>query len=114
MKYVEKPWGGELIWAHTDKYVGKVLFIKAGEALSLQYHKVKEETILVSSGRLKLEYYKEGDTVPNFILLTVGESFHIPTGMKHRMIGVDDTQVVEVSTPELDDVVRIEDRYGRA
>lgn len=111
-RYVEKPWGGELIWAHTDKYVGKILSIKAGEKLSLQYHEIKDETILVLSGRLKLEYYLDGDA-PAWVVLTPSEGFHIPTGMRHRMIAIDDVTVAEVSTPELDDVVRLVDDYGR-
>jgi mannose-6-phosphate isomerase-like protein (cupin superfamily) len=109
---VEKPWGHELIWAKTDRYVGKILHIKAGEALSLQYHRVKDETIMVLTGRLSFESFAEGQ---DSIVRDLGprEPFHITPGLRHRMIAIEDTDVVEVSTPELDDVVRLEDRYGR-
>jgi mannose-6-phosphate isomerase len=110
---VDKPWGHELIWARTDRYVGKILYIKAGEALSLQYHRVKDETIMVLSGRLRFEHHAEGEA-PATVELGPREPFHITPGMRHRMIAIEDTDVVEVSTPELDDVVRLEDRYGRA
>src|SRR5690348_2552968 len=89
-RHVHKPWGGELIWAETDKYVGKILFIRAGEELSLQYHEKKEETIIISRGRIKLEFYRGEDPVPNFVVLATGDAFHIPPGMKHRMIAIDD------------------------
>jgi len=106
---VEKPWGWEEIWAKTDKYVGKILHINAFQRLSLQYHEVKDETILVKKGSLTLFY--QGET----FLLHPGESFHIKTGCIHRMIAGDhDVEVIEVSTPELDDVVRLSDVYGRA
>src|SRR5688500_9250156 len=109
---VDKPWGHELIWAHTDRYVGKLLHIKAGHALSLQYHVVKDETLHCMSGDMELEldegngYYKR--------MLRVGESYHVKPGTKHRMLAVTDVDILEVSTPELNDVVRLEDRYGRA
>jgi mannose-6-phosphate isomerase-like protein (cupin superfamily) len=109
---VDKPWGHELIWARTDRYVGKILHIKAGEALSLQYHRVKDETIMVLSGRLSLVHYADGEP-PRTIELPPREPFHIPPGLRHRMIALADTDVLEVSTTELDDVVRLEDRYGR-
>ena len=112
MTIVDKPWGHELIWARTDRYVGKILHIKAGEALSLQYHRVKDETIMVLSGRLRFEFFAE-DALPSFCSLCPREAFHITPGMRHRMIAIEDTDVLEVSTPELDDVVRLEDRYGR-
>ncbi len=108
---VEKPWGHEIIWAHSEKYVGKVLFIKAGHALSLQYHQVKDETVHVWTGQMKFQT-GEGDVLTERIL-GPGESFRITPFLRHRMIAVEDTQVLEVSTPELDDVVRLEDRYGR-
>ena len=110
---VDKPWGHELIWARTDRYVGKILHIKAGEALSLQYHRVKDETIMLLSGRMRLESFVDG-AAPVERVLVAREPFHIPPGMRHRMIALEDTEVLEVSTPELDDVVRLEDRYGRA
>jgi len=113
MRRVEKPWGYELIWAETPSYVGKILHIKAGERLSLQYHEVKEETILISRGRMQLEHFREGEP-PKVADMKEGDAFHIPPKLRHRMIAVEDTDVFEVSTPHLDDVVRLEDRYGRA
>lgn len=112
MQHVEKPWGYELIWAKTDDYVGKILHVKAGEALSLQYHRVKDETIMVLTGLLKFEYFAEGDE-PRTMELKPREAFHVTPGLRHRMIAIENTDVLEVSTSELDDVVRIEDRYGR-
>ncbi len=109
---VQKPWGNELIWARTDRYVGKILHIKAGESLSLQYHRVKEETIMVLSGRIEFEHYAEGET-PQKTVLEPRVPFHVTPGLRHRMVALVDTDIVEVSTPELDDVVRLEDRYGR-
>jgi mannose-6-phosphate isomerase len=109
---VEKPWGHELIWAKTDRYVGKVLHIKAGEALSLQYHRVKDETLMVLGGELQLVYFADGEE-PKSRVLRAKEPFHVTPGMRHRMIALTDVDVLEVSTPELDDVVRLEDRYGR-
>jgi mannose-6-phosphate isomerase-like protein (cupin superfamily) len=109
---VDKPWGHELIWAHTDRYVGKILHIRAGEALSLQYHRQKDETIMVLSGRMRLEYFVEGEP-PRTRELAPREPFHITPGMRHRMTAIEDTDVVEVSTTEVEDVVRLEDRYGR-
>lgn len=111
--FVDKPWGHELIWSVTDRYVGKILHVRAGEALSLQYHQVKDETIMVLSGSLRLEFFTEGDDAQE-IVLGPRVPFHITPGMRHRMIADEDTDVLEVSTPELDDVVRLEDRYGRA
>jgi mannose-6-phosphate isomerase len=110
---VNKPWGHELIWAKTDRYVGKILHVRAGEALSLQYHRVKDETIMVLAGRLRLEFFVE-DESPRFCDLDPHTPFHIAPGLRHRMIAIEDTAVLEVSTPELDDVVRLKDRYGRA
>jgi mannose-6-phosphate isomerase len=109
---VDKPWGHELIWAHADGYVGKILHIKAGEALSLQYHRVKDETIMVLTGRLQLIYFADGEP-PRSRELRPREPFHVTPLLRHRMIAIEDTDVLEVSTPELDDVVRLEDRYGR-
>jgi mannose-6-phosphate isomerase len=113
VKVVDKPWGNELWWAVTDRYVGKILHIKQGEALSLQYHRVKDETIMVLTGKLELEYFVEGEA-PQTKVLEPREPFHITPGMRHRMVALVDTDVLEVSTSELDDVVRLEDRYGRA
>ena len=109
---VEKPWGHELIWARTGDYVGKLLFIKKGHRLSLQYHREKEETIFVQSGIMQFVFEGDGGKLDE-ILLHPGEAHHIPTGRKHRMIAVEDCTVFEVSTPQLDDVVRLEDSYGR-
>ncbi len=110
---VDKPWGHELIWARTDRYVGKILHIRAGEALSLQYHRQKDETIMVLSGRMELVHFADGEP-PRSTILEPRQPFHIPPGLRHRMIALEDTDVVETSTTELDDVVRLEDRYGRA
>jgi mannose-6-phosphate isomerase-like protein (cupin superfamily) len=109
---VDKPWGYELIWAHTDRYVGKILHINKGESLSYQYHRVKDETIRLLNGTMEMDLESEGEKTT--IRLGAGDCLHIVPGMKHRMTAVDDCDVLEVSTPELDDVVRLEDRYGRA
>jgi len=109
--HVPKPWGYELIFAKTDRYVGKILHVNRGESLSLQYHEMKEETLYVVEGELRLTIEQDGDR--REILLKKGEAFHIPPRMIHRMEAVADTDVAEVSTTELDDVVRLEDRYGR-
>jgi mannose-6-phosphate isomerase len=104
---VEKPWGYELRWAITDRYLGKILHVNRGEALSLQYHERKDEWILLSTGLLDLEL---GGTVHR---MQPGDTAHITPGTRHRMIAVEDCDIFEVSTPEIDDVVRLEDRYGR-
>jgi mannose-6-phosphate isomerase len=109
---VPKPWGYELIFGRTARYVGKILHVNQGQSLSLQYHEVKDETLYVVRGELKLTIEVDGDR--REIPLREGEAFHIPPHMIHRMEAVVDTDVAEVSTPELDDVVRLEDRYGRA
>jgi mannose-6-phosphate isomerase-like protein (cupin superfamily) len=112
---VEKPWGYELWWARTDRYVGKVLHVRRGESLSLQYHRVKEETILLQSGRLLFETRGENEKGDlRRIEMKPGDVQHIAPGTLHRMTGLEDCDILEVSTPELDDVVRLEDRYGRA
>jgi mannose-6-phosphate isomerase len=108
---VEKPWGYELIWARTDRYVGKVLHVRAGHVLSLQYHNRKDETMHVFRGELILrsgpvEALEERP-------LRAGESVHIPPGLVHQIEAVEDSDVLEASTPELDDLVRLQDRYGR-
>ena len=108
---VDKPWGYELHWAITDRYVGKVLHIHAGHALSLQYHRRKEETILLWSGRLLFEI-QEGERLVTREMRP-GDRIHVPPGTTHRMTAVEDCDIFEVSTPDLDDVVRLEDRYGR-
>jgi mannose-6-phosphate isomerase-like protein (cupin superfamily) len=113
VRRVEKPWGYELIWARTDRYAAKILHIRAGEALSLQYHLRKDETIYLVAGELELEVRQE-DGPSTRRILRPGEAFHIYPGLRHRMTAIADCDVFEVSTPELDDVVRLEDRYGRA
>jgi mannose-6-phosphate isomerase len=110
---VEKPWGHELIWAKTEDYVGKILHIKTGQRLSLQYHRVKEETILLARGKMTFVFENEKGELEE-ILLKEGEAHHIPVGRKHRMVALEDCDVFEVSTPQLDDVVRLLDGYGRA
>lgn len=110
---VEKPWGNELIWAHTDRYVGKILHVKQGHSLSLQYHVKKDETIMVIAGRMQFEHYREGEP-PILTELLPRQPFHITPGLRHRMTALEDCDIVEVSTTELDDVVRLEDKYGRA
>src|SRR5882724_6048041 len=112
IKRVPKPWGHELIFAKTNRYVGKILHVDRGQSLSLQYHEIKEETLLVLTGELKLTIEVDGDR--RDLTLRSGEAFHIPPRMIHRMEALEDTDIAEVSTPELDDVIRIEDRYGRA
>ena len=110
---VDKPWGHELIWAHADRYVGKILLIRAGRRLSLQRHLVKDESILVLRGHLRL-HLEDGDGVVGVSELGPGESCHVPTGAIHRYeAGSEDVELIEVSTPELDDVVRLEDDFGR-
>ena len=110
---VDKPWGHEIIWAQTEKYVGKILFVKAGERLSLQYHEVKDETIYVLSGKMVFEV-GERDKERDDLIMKAGDSYRIRPHTVHRMIAVEDTQILEASTPELNDVVRLEDSYGRA
>ncbi len=109
---VDKPWGHELIWAHTDRYVGKILVIEAGKRLSLQRHEIKDESIFVTSGRLRL-YLEDRDGNVQVEELTAGAHRHVPTGRIHRYEAIERTELMEVSTPELDDVVRIEDDFGR-
>ena len=108
---VEKPWGYELHWARTDRYVGKVLHINAGQALSVQYHNQKDETVHLLSG--ELVYWVKLDGELRDMHLEAGQSFRITPGTVHYMEAVTDCDVLEVSTPELDDVVRLKDRYGR-
>ena len=112
---VEKPWGYEIWWARTDRYVGKLLHVKKGQSLSLQYHNVKDETIRILKGKLLFETKpKDAPGEMRRLEMNPGDSFHIAPLTLHRMTGLEDTDVLEVSTPELDDVVRLEDRYGRA
>jgi mannose-6-phosphate isomerase len=110
---VDKPWGYELRWAVTDRYSGKVLHINKGEALSLQYHERKDEFQYVIKGVVDIEL-GEADGALTKHRLKAGDTLHITPGMRHRLTALEDTDIFEVSTPELDDVVRLEDRYGRA
>ncbi len=111
-KVVPKPWGSERIFAANGRYAGKLISIRAGETLSYQYHLRKEETIHVLSGTLGMETESGGARV--LLSLEPGETFHVSPGTRHRMFANEaDVLVVEVSSPELDDVVRLEDRYGR-
>ena len=110
---VDKPWGHELIWALTDDYCGKILFIKAGEAISLQFHRKKDESWLIHSGRAELEMAEPGKKVPALEVVGPGAAFRVRPGTVHRLTALEDTTILEVSTPELDDVVRLDDRYGR-
>ena len=113
VRRVEKPWGYELIWALTDTYCGKVLFVKAGHALSLQFHREKDESWLVQSGRAKLELGEAGQGALAEEIVGPGYAFHYRPGTVHRVTALEDTTILEVSTPHLDDVVRLEDAYGR-
>jgi mannose-6-phosphate isomerase len=111
VRFVQKPWGHEIIWAHTDDYVGKILHIKAGQALSVQYHNQKDETIHLLRGEM---IYRVGDgEALREMPLKAGESFRNTPGTVHQMEAVTDCDVLEASTPHLDDVVRLSDRYGR-
>ncbi|MDQ6830702.1 MAG: cupin domain-containing protein [Gemmatimonadota bacterium] len=110
-RHVPKPWGHEIVWAQTDRYVGKILHIKAGERLSDQYHNKKDETVFLLSGHL-IYWVSQGGELRD-MHLRVGESFRITPGTIHSMEAVTDCDVLEVATPEVDDVVRLKDRYGR-
>lgn len=113
-KRVEKPWGHELWWAQTERYVGKLLHVKAGHQLSLQFHERKDETIHLWSGELRLALdERDGQGLAEHVM-RVGDSYRVKPGVVHRMIAVTDCDILEVSTPEVEDVVRLEDSYGRA
>ena len=111
MRRVEKPWGYEIIWAEAPAYVGKILHINAGQKLSRQYHNKKDETFLVQTGEMDLEL-GEGAELKT-VRMNALDTFHCTPKTVHRMVAVTDVDVIEVSTPELDDVVRLEDVYGR-
>src|SRR6266850_700248 len=111
IRRVPKPWGEEIIFAHTARYAGKVLKIRRGESLSLQYHVTKDESIYVQEGKVKLIVQTAGPEEE--MILGPGDSRHLPPGTRHRMEAIEDCTLFEASTPELDDVVRIADRYGR-
>jgi mannose-6-phosphate isomerase-like protein (cupin superfamily) len=110
---VEKPWGYELIWARTDRYAGKILHVNAGHILSCQYHRQKDETMHVLRGELLLRTGTRADALEERSL-RAGQSVHIPAGLIHQLEALVDTDVLEASTPELDDLVRLSDRYGRS
>jgi mannose-6-phosphate isomerase-like protein (cupin superfamily) len=109
---VEKPWGWELVWAEADDYIGKLLFVRAGESLSLQYHEFKDESWLVQEGRARLELGDVGGELETLEIVP-GDTFRFRPRTVHRVTAVEDTLVIEVSTTHLSDVVRLEDRYGR-
>jgi mannose-6-phosphate isomerase-like protein (cupin superfamily) len=109
---VEKPWGYELWWARTDRYVGKLIHVNKGHALSLQYHEKKDETIFVHTGRILFESRDASGTLQGREM-GPGDAVHVTPPTVHRMTALEDTDIFEVSTPETDDVVRLEDRYGR-
>ena len=111
MRRVDKPWGYEIVWAETDRYVGKILHISKGQKLSRQYHNRKDETFYVQSGEMDLEVGRDADI--KVIHMKAGDSFHCVPLTVHRMVAVTDVDVLEASTPDLDDVVRLEDAYGR-
>jgi mannose-6-phosphate isomerase len=112
VRRVEKPWGEEIIFAETEKYAGKVLIVKRGEILSLQYHRKKDETLYLYRGRVRLSIDEGGGLVESE--MRVGDARHVPPNTRHRIEALEDSEIFEVSSPELDDVVRLEDRYGRA
>jgi mannose-6-phosphate isomerase len=110
---VDKPWGYELIWALTDLYCGKLLVVYAGQALSMQFHREKDESWYLLEGRAEIEMAGAGEKSPAREVVTAGAAFRITPGTVHRVRAVEDTTILEVSTPQVDDVVRLEDAYGR-
>ncbi len=110
---ISKPWGYEKIWAHSERYLGKILHINAGHELSVQYHNKKDETVYLLSGQIIYRVQRNGDEVLDDVHLQVGEAFRIIPGTIHQMVAVTDCEVLEVSTPEIDDIVRLSDKYGR-
>ena len=113
MRRIDKPWGHEEIWAETERYLGKILHIRAGHRLSLQHHEVKDETLRVQSGRMLLELADDAGTIRSRTMVP-GDVVRVRPGHLHRMTALEDCDVLEVSTPEQDDVVRHEDDYGRS
>ena len=111
---VEKPWGRELHFALTDRYCGKILVVRAGEALSLQYHERKDETLHLHAGRAPARARARSADALDGVELAPGDSIRLPPGTVHRLVALEDCVILEASTPELDDVVRLDDRYGRA
>jgi mannose-6-phosphate isomerase-like protein (cupin superfamily) len=110
----EKPWGWELLWARAETYVGKLLFVRAHQSLSLQFHNEKDESWYVLEGRAVVEMGAPGDPIPASEVVGPGAAFRLRAGVVHRVAALEDTLILEVSTPHLDDIVRLEDRYGRA
>jgi mannose-6-phosphate isomerase-like protein (cupin superfamily) len=110
---VEKPWGHELIWAKAEEYAGKLLFVRAGQSLSLQFHREKDESWYVLEGRAELELGEVGQAVLTTEVVGPGTAFRFRPGTVHRVSAVEDTTILEVSTPQLEDIVRLEDSYGR-
>jgi mannose-6-phosphate isomerase len=111
---IDKPWGYELVWAHSEQYVGKLIFVRKGEELSLQFHTEKDETVYLHEGRIEIEISEPGVRIPESEVVTAGAAFRIRPGVVHRWRALEDSVVLEASTPELEDVVRLEDRYGRS
>jgi mannose-6-phosphate isomerase-like protein (cupin superfamily) len=111
---VEKPWGHELVWAIAEQYAGKLLSVNAGHELSLQFHREKDESWYLLEGRAELEFAAPGEKAIASEIVTPGAAFRIRPGTVHRLRALEDTVVLEVSTPHLDDIVRLEDEYGRA
>jgi mannose-6-phosphate isomerase len=110
---VDKPWGYEIRWAITDRYLGKILHVNRGEALSLQYHERKDECLLVSHGSIDIELGGADGNLEK-VRMRSGDTVHLTPGTRHRITAVEDADIFEVSTPEIEDVIRLEDRYGRA
>jgi mannose-6-phosphate isomerase-like protein (cupin superfamily) len=110
---VDKPWGYEIRWAITDRYLGKILHVNRGEALSLQYHERKDECLLVSNGSIDIELGGADGNLER-VRMRSGDTVHLTPGTRHRITAVEDADIFEVSTPEIEDVIRLEDRYGRA
>ena len=113
VRRVEKPWGYEIVYALTERYCGKIIFVRKGEALSLQVHREKDEVVYLQEGRIELEVGEAGRP-PDVEVVTPGRGYRLRPGTVHRWRALEDSVVLEVSTPEIDDVVRLEDRYGRA
>jgi quercetin dioxygenase-like cupin family protein len=111
--FVSKPWGHEIIWAHTERYVGKILHVTAGQALSVQYHERKDETVYLLSGEMRYWVRLPGEAELRDQQLRTGDAFRITPGTIHYIEAITDCDILEASTPELDDVVRLKDRYGR-
>ena len=112
VRRVEKPWGHEVVFACTDRYCGKLIFVRAGEELSLQFHREKDEVLYLHEGRIELEVGDPGGPLDVEVVVP-GQAFHFRPGVVHRARALEDSVLLEASTPELDDVVRLDDRYGR-